>query len=316
MFTRTAIIDKSLCGVIFKEIKGKSDVYSYAQSLTEAGADYIEIDLEALKRLPLPVGGENDVKYIFRIENADECKYANALPFAYVLVPLRLSYLINKLEHPVILEIKTGDADILALLKVVMESIDLANVSLLRLIGDFKKTQEEFAEILYKIMKMSVVPFDICPLNTTLGALSAAITAYYAGVGSVTLNFGNSSNFTPLEEFLISMATVHKVNISKNYISGICKAAVMSSLISEIETLNLKMLMKRYQLSPQRVEMIDGLPMGFNPWKGQKASRRSFMERRLDYMEVEEELSEEILDKLKKCGLDFFTDCKKDDSLN
>jgi hypothetical protein len=112
------------------------------------------------------------------------------------------------------------------------------------------------------------------------------------------------------------MATIHKTSISKSYISGICKAAVMSSLISEIETLNLKMLMKRYQLSPQRVEVIDGSPMGFNPWKGQKANRRTFMERRLDYMEVEDELSEEILDKLKKCGVDFFTDYKKDDSLN
>jgi hypothetical protein len=269
-----------------------------------------------LKRLPLPVGGENSPQYIFRIENADECKYANALPFAYVLVPLKFSHLINKLELPVILEIKTGDADIPSLLKVVAESIDLTNVSLLRLVGDFRKSQEDFAAILHRIKMMFVIPFDICPLNTTLGALSAAISAYEAGVGSVTLNFGNSSNFTPLEEFLISMATVHKNVISKNYISGICKAAVLSPLICEIETLNLKMLMKRYQLSPQRVEVIDGSPMGFNPWKGQKASRRSFMERRLDYMEVEEELSQEILTQLKKCGVDFFTDYKKDDSLN
>ncbi|MDR2532026.1 MAG: hypothetical protein LBC82_04210 [Oscillospiraceae bacterium] len=310
---RTAIIDRSLCGVTFKEVIGKTDVYMYAQSLIEAGADYIEIDLQALVRLPEPSGAEN---YIFRLENADEYRIANALPFSYALLPLRLSHLIDRLQVPVILEIKTGDADILALLKVVSESIDLTNVALLRLIGDFRKSPEEFKTILNKLKMLYAVPLDICPLNTTLGALTAAIAAHEAGADSVTFSFGNNSNFTSFEEFLISMATVHKNIISRSYISGICKAAVISSFIGDIETQNLKMLMKRYRLSPQRVEVADGSPIGFNPWRGIKHRRKSFMERRLIGMEVEGELSEEIIDKLKKCGIEFYSGGKKDDCLN
>jgi hypothetical protein len=312
---KTAIIDRSLCGVIFKEIIHKTDVYTYALSLKEAGADYIEIDFNALMRLPEPMGAAAE-NYIFRVEHADEYHIANALPFTYAVLPLKFSHLIERINVPVILEVKTGDADILALLKVVAESIDLTKIALLRLVGDFRKQPEEFKSVLAKIRMMYAVPFDICPCNTTLGALTAAIAAYEAGIDSLTLNFGNSSNFTPLEEFLISMATVHKVVINRNYISGICKASVMSSLIGEIETINLKMLMKRYQLSPQRVEVADGTPMNLNPWKGRKYQKRSLIERRLDYMEVDEELSQEIMTQLKKCGVDFFGSEKKDSYLN
>jgi hypothetical protein len=90
----------------------------------------------------------------------------------------------------------------------------------------------------------------------------------------------------------------------------------MSALIGEIETINLQLLMKRYQLSPQRVEMADGPPLGWNPWKGKKYRRRSLIERRLDLMDAPQDLSLEIIDKLKKCGIDFFAGDKKDSNLN
>ena len=309
---RTAIIDRSLTGVNFNHVTSKTDVYMYSQALIEAGADYIEINLDALARLPEPSGAEN---YIFRIEHADEYRYANAFPFAYALLPLRFSYLIEKIEIPVILEVKTGEADVFALMRIVSESINLTSVSLLRLVGDFRKPPDEFASILYKIKMLYAVPIDICPLNTTLGALAATVTAYKAGVDAVTLSFGNSSDFTSFDEFLISMATVYKTIITKSYISGICKASVISGLIGDIETLNLKMLMKRYRLSPQRVEMADGKPTGrltgFKP-----SRRRSLVERRLMELEVEQELTEGIADALKKCGVDLYPGDIKDNCLN
>ncbi|MCL1823819.1 MAG: hypothetical protein FWG44_06415 [Oscillospiraceae bacterium] len=309
---KTALIDRSLAGVSFKETTSKTDVYFYAQSLIEAGADYIEIDLQALMRLPEPNGSEN---YIFRIKRAEEYKLANLLPFSYVVLPLKFSYLIEKIELPIILEIKTGDADICALLKIVSESINLTNVALLRLVGEFKKTPEEFISILNRIRMKYAVPIDICPLNVSLGALSAAVTAYGAQIDSLTLSFGNSHDYTSLDEFLISMATVHKTIITKSYISGICKAAVMSSVISDIETLNLKMLMKRYRLSPQKVEKADDLPLQRNIYY-KKARRLSLVERRLNGLEVEEELTDEIIDKLKKYGMDSYSSVQKDDCLN
>jgi len=312
---RTAIIDRSMAGMGFMEITSKSDAYLYMNALTEAGADYIEVDLPALMRLPKPSGAEN---YIFRIENAEEYQVANVLPFAYALLPLKFSYLISKIEIPVVLEIKTGDADILALLKVVSDSIDLTGVALLRLIGDFRKQSGDFKAIINKIRMKYAVPIDICPLNTTLGALSSIIAAYEAGVDSVTVSFGNSDNYAPLEEFLIAMATVYKTFISKSYISGICKASVMSALISDIETTNLKMLMKRYRLSPRKIETIDEQPMKIMPdfSDSDESKHRSLVERKLDDLEVDEDLLEEISDKLRKCGIDLYASEKKDEFLN
>ena len=310
---RTAIIDRSLSGVKFKETVNKYDVLTYVKSLIEAGADYVEVDLHALARLPEPDGAVN---YIFRIKRAEEFMIANALPFSYALLPLKYTHLISKIKIPVILEINTGDADILALLKIVSESIDFTKIALLRLIGDFnRKTTEEFTKILRGIRMKYAVPIDICPLNTTLGALSSSIAAFDAGVDSITLSFGNSSNFTPLEEFLISLATIHKFIIKKNYISGICHAAAFSSCFSEIETVNLKMLMKRYQLSPQKVEKADEAPLlRSNYYK--KSKRKSLLEKKLDFLEVDEDLSAEITEKLKKYGMDFYENKGKDDFLN
>jgi hypothetical protein len=309
---RTAIIDRSLIGVNYKEDIGKTDVYMYLQSLLEAGADYVEIDLNTLARIPEPSGAEN---YIFRIERAEEYRIANLLPFSYTLLPLKYSYLIDKIQIPVILEVRTGDADVLALLKVISESINLTNVAMLRLIGDFKKPSDEFTSIIYKIKMKYAIPIDICPLNTTLGALSAAVTAFWANIDAITLAFGSNTEFTSFDEFLISMATVYKTTICKTYISGICKAAVLSALISDIDTLNLKMLMKRYRLSPQRVEMADGTP-NQRLLTFKKPSRKSLVERRLIGLDVEDELTEEIVDKLKKCGIDFYAGENNDDCLN
>jgi hypothetical protein len=64
------------------------------------------------------------------------------------------------------------------------------------------------------------------------------------------------------------------------------------------------------------VEVADGTPTSLNPWKGKKYQRRSLIERRLDFMEVEEELSQEIITQLKKCGVDFFGGDKKSSYIN
>ncbi|MCL2109263.1 MAG: hypothetical protein FWH20_07960 [Oscillospiraceae bacterium] len=326
---RTAIIDRSLAGTSFLPIVDKSDILMYTNALIEAGADYVEIDLPALVRIAyldesvdtgdkktLPIVLDRPEMYIFRVERPEEILVANSLPFAYAVLPLKYSHFINKIKIPVILEINTGDADVLALLRIVSENINLTHIELLRLVGDFNgDSQEEFANMLFKIRMMFAVPIDICPLNTTLGALSSAITAFDGGIDSITLCFGNSNNFCPLEEFLITLATVHKFLITRSYVSGICKAAVMSAQFSEIETTNLQMLMKRYRLTPQKVEKADDTPPQRNAYV-KKAARRSLLERKLDYLEVDEGLSAEITDKLKKYGMEFYDTGRAGEYLN
>jgi hypothetical protein len=76
--------------------------------------------------------------------------------------------------------------------------------------------------------------------------------------------------------------------------------------------------MKRYRLSPRKIETIDALPAvtepNYNDFDDDR--HRSIVERKLDDLEVDEELLEEISDKLKKCGIDLYASDKKDEFLN
>lgn len=308
---KTALIDRSLTGLEFREITKKSDVYLYADSLLEAGADYIEIGLTALTRLPKPTGSE---RYVYRIERPEEYIIANAFPFSYASIPLRLSYLISKIQIPVILEVNIGDVDPLALVKVVSDSIDLTAVSLLRLTGDFKQSPDEFNLLVNRLRMKYAVPVDICPLNNSMSALSTAITAYAARTGSVTLSFAGAGNFASLEEFLIALSSMYGVVVTKNYISGICKSAMLSFLISTIETRNLNLLMKHYGLNSHKIMRIDSQPLDkINEYRRVSLSkRRSATEKKLNKMKIDEERAEKIAEVLKNCGIDFYSDDERE----
>ena len=76
--------------------------------------------------------------------------------------------------------------------------------------------------------------------------------------------------------------------------------------------------MKRYKLSPRKIETLDSEPEPLKAILGRFAqpSRKSLIERRLIDLEVEEELSEEITEALKKHSFDNYTPAKKYDCLN
>lgn len=306
---KTVMIDRSLAEMRFHQSTKKTDVYYYAMALIEAGADYIEVGLNAMTRLPKPNGSEN---YIYRIETPEEVVVANAFPFAYAVIPLRLSYLIQHINVPVILEVKIGSVDPLALIKVVSDNIDLTKIAMLRLIGDFTLSPNDFAAMVKSFRARYAVALDICPTNETLMALSNSIIAYASEVDSITVSYGNSDNFTPFEEFLIAMSTMYRVTITPTYIPGICKAAVLSALIGIIETKNLQLLMQHYRLSAQQIKRADGInrSRGFGIDSEYEKSYASVTEKSITELVDDEEISEQIMEIMKVCNIDLFSDDK------
>lgn len=297
---KTSLIDRSLVGLNFREITNKTDVYMYADSLVKAGVNYIELDLNALSRLPKPSGSEN---YIFRIERPDECVIANALPFAYAVLPLHLSYLISKIQIPIILEVKIGDVDPIILLKIIADNIDLTKVSLLRLLGDFSLMPNQFDELIKKIRSKYAFSIDICPTNNSLMALSSSIIAYAACVNSITLNFGDNKTFASLEEFFFSLATMYRIIINKNYITGICRAAMLLFLIGENCKNNINNIIKHYNINSNDVVLIDGKEKAGDD----VLKKRVFSEKRLSDAPFDEELSEKMTEVLKEYSIDFYS---------
>ncbi len=302
---KTVIIDKSLVDVNYFEKVNPSDVYLYTLALKEAGADYLEIDFNTLARLPKPV--ETD-KYIYRVEKITDAIIANNLPFSYAVLPLSNAFLIPRIKAPIVLEVNAAKFETLQYLETLAEGLDLSKVSLLRIVCDFDLLPDELSSAITKFRSKYAVPIDLCPLNNSLTALTAAVSAYAGYCDSITLSFGNSDNYCSLEEFLITLVTMYKIIISKTYISGICKAAILSTLFSKIETDNLKALMKQYGVSARVISIIDSPPDNRRReiQRNRIVPQKTVLEKRLINMELDKDLSEQIVEIMKECTVDLF----------
>jgi hypothetical protein len=219
--------------------------------------DFIEISVPALVHLPSFSAADN---YIFRIKRENEVAAANALPFAYVSLALNLSYLIPKINKPILLEVNVGDCDPLTFVRVVSEHIDLTQVALLRLVCDFQQNPAEFDRFVTQYRLRYATPLDVCPLDSSLEGVSQAVTSYAAGVNSITLAFGGGDQdvkYAPLEDFLITLATGYRILLSSKYIAGICKAMSWAQLFSGIKTRNLLAIMQAYHMSAKVIHQVD-----------------------------------------------------------
>ncbi|MCL2634066.1 MAG: hypothetical protein FWD34_06080 [Oscillospiraceae bacterium] len=294
-----SLVDMKLCGDAQKRM-----MYMYGSSLNQAGADYVELGLNALVKLPKPTFSDN---YIYRLNAAEEYVVANAFDFAYVVVPLRYSYIISKITRPVILEIDIDGTDILEAVQILSVNLDFSSLGMLRLVGDF--IPEEIPEIIAKCRRRIVLPIDICPKNTTLSALSSAISAYKANSDSITLSFGNDREFASLEEFLVMMAAIHRIVVHHDYLEGICRAELTSALITEEKhETNLSVMMRKYLYCPTEIENADGVinVKSVRPLPFRKQTKHiSAAQRVLSSLGVERDLSDKITEVLEGCGMEI-----------
>jgi len=298
---KPVLIDRSLVNIKFRDDTDKKEAFAYICSIAEAGASYIELGLDALSKLPKPGGSE---KYIYRLSDAEEYIIANAFAFSYAVVPLSLSYITNKLNLPIILEIDIDGPDIFEVLPVIASNLDFSRLNMLRLTGEFDP--ETLPQNIARYRRRMTLPLDICPRNNRLTALSSAIAAYRSQADAVTLSFGDDENFAALEEFLIMIAAVYRIYVSGEYLSGICKATMIASLIAEVRYTNLAMMMKKYMYCPFNIENAD-----FVSKQGRRVTLKNTLNdmpaaaRALSALGLERELSEEIIAVLKGCNIEL-----------
>jgi len=298
---KPVLIDRSLVNINFHADVDKKEAFAYVSAIAEAGASYIELGLNSLVKLPKPGGSE---KYIYRLSEPEEHVVANAFEFAYAVVPLNLSYIVPKLTLPVILEIDIDGSDVFDVLPVIASSLDFSRLNMLRLTGEFDP--EAMARNIANYRRKITLPLDICPKNSKLTALDAAIAAYLGSADAVTLSFGDDINYATLEEFLIMLAALHRVIVSRDYLSGICKATMISSLIAETRVTNLSMMMQKYMYCPFNIENADNI----SQQKRQIMLKNAMCElpaaaRALSALGLERELSDEIIGVLKWCNMEI-----------
>jgi hypothetical protein len=259
---KPVLIDRSLVGMNFfdtlsgNELTDKTATFMYVCSLLEAGASYVELDFKSLMRLPKPSGSEN---YIYRISAPEEFVVANALKFEYAVLPLEFVHILPRLELPLILEVDVGDAtdalNVFKLLHMISEKIDFTRFQMLRIVGVFDS--DTLPTLIATYRRRTIIPLDICPVNTHLSALDSAITAYRSGFDAITVCYGDGSVYASLEETLIMLGAMYRLIVTPNYLEGICKASMLSMLFTEAKNANLNALMKRYVNTPVPVTHID-----------------------------------------------------------
>jgi hypothetical protein len=312
---RSVLIDRSLVGMRFTDLDKELDfsdkkaMFMYVCALAEAGAAYIELDFQSIVRLPKPSGSEN---FIYRIGAPEEFVVANALSFSYAVVPLKYHYVVSKLELPAILEIEVGSSDVFDVLQLISSNIDLSEFGMLRLIGDFEPTQIPAMISTYR--RRSVIPLDICPVNTSLTALDSAIAAYRSVADAVTVSFGDYERFASLEELLIMLSAMYKIIVSGDYLEGICKASLFSAMFSQKKATNLSMMMNKYMYRPLVIEHIDSEltqeEVELQKLRPPSYRRGSYVksnpaQRVLSSMGLEQETSNEIIKILNDCNMEM-----------
>lgn len=235
------IIDNSLCNIDFSKNANSKNVREYIISLFDSNVDFIEIDSSSLRFLSNVRTKDN---FIFRIENIGDFLTLKDKDFAYIVLPLNMLPIAQKLQRQnIIIEIQAGDYPLEKLYK----DIDLIQcsgcVSVVRIVKDFYSDDEfELCDFIENFYEKYTLELDICPLNTTLSGLSAAFDAYEAKSTSLTLSFGSAYVYTPLEAFVAYLIRTYDHILSYTIIPHLYLTAVIYNIISDSFNYGLKNL--------------------------------------------------------------------------
>ena len=225
------IIDNSLCNMDFSKKVSSKNVKEYIVSLFNSSVDYVEIDNSSLKFLSNVHTKDN---FIFRVESLADFLTIREKEFAYIVLPLNMLPIAQKLQRQnIIIEIHAGDYP----LKDLYKDIDLIQRSecacAVRIVKDFGDDESELYSFIQDFYEEYTLTLDICPLNTTLCGIDAAFNAYEAGSNMLTLSFGSSYVYTPLEAFIAYMIRNYDHLLSYMLIPHLYLTAVIYNLIAD-----------------------------------------------------------------------------------
>lgn len=235
------IIDNSLCNIDFSNKANSKNVREYIVSLFDSSVDYIEIDSSSLRFLSNVRTEEN---FIFRIESIGDFLTLKEKDFAYIVLPLNMLPIAQKLHRRnIIIEIQAGDYP----LEKLYGDIDLIQnsgcISAVRIVKDFYSDDNlELCHFIENFHEKYTLSLDICPLNTTLSGLNAAFDAYEAKSNMLTLSFGSAYVYTPLEAFIAYMIRSYDHLLSYTFIPYLYLTAVIYNIIADSFNYGLKNL--------------------------------------------------------------------------
>ena len=249
------IIDNSLCNMDFSKNANSKNVRDYIVSLFDSSVDYVEIDSSSLRFLSNVRMKDN---FIFRIESIADFLTLKDKEFAYIVLPLNMLPIAQKLQRTnIIIEIQAGDYP----LEKLYEDIDLIQrsgcASAVRRVKDFSDDEFELFYFIKDFYEKYTLMIDICPLNTTLCGLGAAFNAYEAQSNMLTLSFGSAYVYTPLEAFIAYMIRSHDNLISYTLIPHLYLTAVIYNLIADSFNYALKNLNDIIKDCDKSTENID-----------------------------------------------------------
>lgn len=225
------IIDNSLCNMDFSKNANSKNVRDYIVSLFDSGVDYVEIDNCSLRFLSNVRMKDN---FIFRIENLVDFLTLKDKEFAYIVLPLNMLPIAQKLQKKnIMIEIQAGDYP----LEKLFDDIDVIQrsdcASAVRIVKDFGDNEFELFYFIKDFYEKYTLMLDICPINTTLCGLNAAFNAYEAKSSMLTLSFGSPYVYTPLEAFIAYMIRSHDHLISYTLIPHLYLTSVIYNLIAD-----------------------------------------------------------------------------------
>ena len=225
------IIDNSLCNMDFSKNASIKNVREYIVSLFDSSVDYIEIDNSSFRFLSNVRTREN---FIFRVETLADFLILKEKEFAYIVLPLSMLPIAQKLHRPnIIIELHAGDRPLTELYK----DIDLIQnsgcASAVRIVKDFENDESELYKFINSFYDKYTLMLDICPLNITLCGIDAAFNAYEAQSNMLTLSFGSAYVYTPLEAFIAYMIRSYDHLISYTLIPHLYLTAVIYNIIAD-----------------------------------------------------------------------------------
>ncbi len=257
---KTLMIDNSLCNDLSDKDVRTAELLAYMESLWELGCAYTEMITSNFLLLPPDT---DKSKIMLRVTDEEDLLYVNSFPFPYVVLPANLAHLAPQITRPVVVEFYLRGSTAFDVLDMFKNAIDFENVSMIRLVDNFDDDKEKMKKLLSDLHKEYVWSFDICPLNRSARAVSAAISAYYAEAECVTMTFGSRRDSAEVQDFTLSFSQLTGIVPTPDQVLALCRCNALYHLIfgrlpdSDLDA------MRNFQIVPHKSVLVDD----WNPYR-------------------------------------------------
>lgn len=222
----SAIIDISIATLPLAADANRGKVLStYVESLTACGVNYFEIDSDAV-----PFIDEDDLskRFILRILSLSDLDLCRKIKFAYISMPIELSCFFEEISahNRIIAEINADKYSAPAMLLYASSEKFAPYISMIRLISDsVSSSGKSMTELVRWFRGRSMIPLDVCALNSQMTGFICAAAAVKAEADAITLAYGCDYYYSSLEDFCINSAIMHRTFMPNEILTGICKAS-------------------------------------------------------------------------------------------